>query len=286
MSLFSIAGLQLELSNRNNLHLIESEINQLMLRCPWIEMVMLGELSPFGSGTSQARDLPGESEQFFCDLAASHGIWLLPGSMYERSEGEIFNTASVINPAGEVVVRYRKMFPFCPYEKDVSAGTDFAVFEIPEVGKFGVSICYDSWFAETTRAMVCMGAEVILHPTLTNTIDRDAELAIVRASAVSNQCYFVDINVAGPIGNGRSIIVGPGGEVIHQAGEQREVIAVQLDLDYVRRVRESGWQGLGQVLKSFRDSSTVFPQYGDSGIKPMQLENLGPLELPTRKSGE
>ena len=286
MSLFSIAGLQLELANRNNLHLIAGEINQLMRRCPWVEMVMLGELSPFGVGTSQARDLPGESEQFFCDIASNHGIWLLPGTMYERIGGEVFNTASVINPDGKVVTRYRKMFPFCPYESGVASGTEFAVFEIPSVGKFGVSICYDSWFPETTRAMACMGAEVILHPTLTNTLDRDAELAIVRASAVTNQCYFVDINVAGQIGNGRSIVAGPGGEVIHQAGEQREIIAVQLDLDYVRRVRESGWQGLGQVLKSFRDSNTVFPQYGDSGIKPMELDELGPLQLPTRKHSE
>jgi deaminated glutathione amidase len=283
MSLFSIAGLQLELANRNNLHLIESEINQLMARCPWVEMVLLGELSAFGASKSQARDLPGESEQFFCDIAVSHGIWLIPGTMYERSGDKIFNTLSVINPAGEVVFRYRKMFPFCPYENGVTAGDEFVVFDIPDVGRFGVSICYDGWFAETTRALACLGAEVILHPTMTNTIDRDAELALVRANAISNQCYFVDINVAGQIGNGRSIVAGPGGEVIHQAGEHREIIAVQLDLDYVRRVRESGWHGLGQVLKSFRDSSAVFPQYSDEGIRPMELEKLGPLELPSRK---
>src|SRR3546814_6706229 len=79
------------------------------------------------------------------------------------------------------------------------------------------------WFPETTRSLVALGAEVILHPTLTNTIDRDAELAIARASAATNQCYFVDINVAGALGVGRSVVCGPGGEVIHQAGSGREV---------------------------------------------------------------
>ena len=283
MSLFSVAGLQLELSNRNNLQLIKREVNQLMNRCPWVEMVVLGELSPLGTDRTQAGNLPGEPEQFFCDLAESEGIWLLPGTMYEQSEGKIFNTLSVIDPSGKVVSRYRKIFPFCPYEKDVTPGKDFVVFDVPGVGRFGVSICYDSWFSETTRALVCLGAEVILHPTLTNTMDRDAELAIARASAVTNQCYFVDINVAGQIGSGRSIVVGPGGEVIHQAGTNHEVIAVQLDLGYVRRVRESGWNSLGQVLKSFRDSNAVFPQYGGQANNPMELGSLGPLELPGRK---
>ena len=47
----------------------------------------------------------------------------------------------------------------------------------------GISICYDMWFPETTRSLVAMGAEVILHPTMTNTIDRDVEQSIARASA-------------------------------------------------------------------------------------------------------
>jgi predicted amidohydrolase len=39
--------------------------------------------------------------------AKEYGIWLLPGSIFEKSEGNIYNTASVINPQ-EVVTRYRK----------------------------------------------------------------------------------------------------------------------------------------------------------------------------------
>ena len=71
------------------------------------------------------------------------------------------------------------------------------VFDVPSVGRFGVSNCYDMWFPETTRTLAAMGAEVILHPSMTNTIDRDVELAIARTNAAINQCYFFDINVAG-----------------------------------------------------------------------------------------
>jgi predicted amidohydrolase len=118
---------------------------------------------------------------------------------------------------------------------------------------------------------------------MTNTIDRDVELAIARANAASNQCYFFDINVAGRLGFGRSIVCGPGGEVVHQAGRGREVFPVEVDFDLVRRVRQRGWQGIGQVLKSFRDRTVDFPACGDRHFAYDALNALGPLKLPERE---
>jgi predicted amidohydrolase len=202
--------------------------------------------------------------------------------MFESRDGKVYNTAPVINPNGEVVARYRKMFPFLPYEKGVAAGSEFVTFDVPGIGRFGVSICYDMWFPETTRTLAWLGAEVILHPTMTNTIDRDAELAIGRANATMNQCYFIDVNVAGNLGFGRSAIFGPGGEIIHQAGSGREVMVAELDLQAVRSARERGWLGLTQPLKSFRDSIVEFPQYDVAARRSPYLESLGPLSMPTR----
>ena len=42
--------------------------------------------------------------------------------MYERRDGAIYNTTSIINPEGEVIGRYSKMFPFTPLEQGVHAG--------------------------------------------------------------------------------------------------------------------------------------------------------------------
>src|SRR3546814_17328061 len=102
-----------------------------------------------------------------CDLARTHGLWLVPGSLYERREGAVYNTAPVIDPEGKVVARYRKLFPFAPYERDVEPGSAFVVFDVPGAGRFGVSICYDMWLPETQRSLVSLGEEVILHTTLT-----------------------------------------------------------------------------------------------------------------------
>lgn len=59
---------------------------------------------------------------------------------------------------------------------------------------------------------------------------------------------------------------------------------MEIDLDRVRRYREVGLRGLGQPLKSFRDSEVVFPVYAPGGKTTEYLNSLGPLAKQTRGS--
>jgi len=282
---FAIAGMQLELSAvHSNVAYMEQRLDVLMSVYPWVQMVVFSELASFGPLTINAQPLPNATEDSFREAARKHGIWLIPGSMFEQDNGRIYNTASVIDPDGNLVGRYRKMFPFRPYEAGVDSGTDFMVFDVPEAGRFGMSICYDLWFPETARTLAAMGAEVILHPTLTGTIDRDVELSIVRATAAQNQCFVFGINGFGDCGNGRSIIVGPAGEILYEGQSAQEMIPFEIDFDRVRRSREVGLRGLGQQLKSFRDRSVEFAVYGPEARSWPYLKSLGPLVKPDRGS--
>ncbi|MEX2529988.1 MAG: carbon-nitrogen hydrolase family protein [Gemmatimonadota bacterium] len=284
---FGIAGLQLRTSGiESNLPYLEARLHHMVAVFPWVEMVVFSELAAYGPSKARAEELPGPAEDAFRKMAKKHGVWLVTGSLYERKGKRIYNTASVVDPGGEVVGRHRKLFPFTPYEEGVEPGQEFLVFDVPEVGRFGVSICYDSWVPETSRTLAAMGAEVILHPSLTGTIDRDVELAIARATAATNQCYFVDINGLGAGGVGKSIVVGPHGDILHQAGAGEEVITLELDLDRVRRSRERGTMSLGQPLKSFRDRKVRFPVYTRGWhTRHRYLDGLGPLEKPRRIPG-
>ena len=282
---FAVAGLQLNVSGRqSNLPHICDRIEMLMHLYPWVQMVLVSELATFGGWTGNAVPLPSEVETTYAKLAAKHSIWLVPGSLYEQTASGIYNTAPVINPSGEVIARCRKLFPFMPYETGVESGAEFCVFDVPEVGRFGVSICYDMWMPETSRTLAAMGAEVILHPTLTGSIDRDVELSIVRATAAMNQVYVIDINGIGDGGNGRSLLVSPTGDVLYQAGSNEEMLPIELDLDRVRRSREVGLKGLGQPLKRFRDRVVDFPVYDRSSGVAAYLDTLGPLEKMARGS--
>ena len=95
----------------------------------------------------------------------STGVWLVPGSVFERADdGPIHNTAVVFSPDGELVARYRKVFPWQPHE-ECAPGDGFVTFDIPDVGRIGLAICYDGNFPETFRQLAWMGAEVVLQPT-------------------------------------------------------------------------------------------------------------------------
>ncbi len=282
---FAIAGIQMKVSaTASNLAGMTQRLDMLMHRYPWVQMVVFSELCVLGPLRDNAEPLPGPAERAFCEMAARHGIWLVPGSMFELAGDRVYNTAPVIDPAGQVVGRYRKMFPFQPYEQAIEPGHEFLVFDVPHVGRFGVSICYDMWFPETSRTLAAMGAEVILHPTLTDTIDRDVELSIVRATAAMNQCYVFDINGLDDGGYGRSSIVDPSGHVLYSASAGEEMIPVEIDFERVRRERAVGIRGLGQPLKSFRDRRVEFDVYRPEAFDNGYLESLGRLERPRRGS--
>jgi predicted amidohydrolase len=282
---FAIAGIQMKVSaTESNLAAMLQRLDVLMHRFPWVQMVLFSELCVLGPLRGNAQALPGPIEQAFREAATRHSVWLVPGSIFERVGERVYNTAPVISPDGEVIGRYRKMFPFQPYEQGIEPGHEFLVFDVPEVGRFGLSICYDMWFPETSRTLAAMGAEVLLHPTLTDTIDRDVEMSIVRATAAMNQCYVFDINGLGDGGYGRSSIVDPSGHVLYSAGAGEEMIPVEIDLERVRREREVGIRGLGQPLKSFRDRRVEFDVYRPEAFDDSYLESLGTLERASRGS--
>jgi len=282
MKPFAIAGIQMKVSAVvPNLEMMKLKLDIAMNLYPWVDMVVFSELCGYGPLIHTAQEVPGAFEAEMKAAAKKHGVWLLPGSIFERSGDKVYNTASVIDPNGEVVTRYRKMFPFYPYEVGVTPGHEFCTFDVPDVGKFGVSICYDMWFPETIRTLAVMGAEVILHPTMTGTIDRDVELSIARAMATVNQCFFFDVNGLEAGGSGRSIVCGPDGRVLYQAEGNEEIFPIEFNISRAKRSRELGVLRLGQPLKSFRDHMIDFSIY-QPGAKHPYLESLGPLIKPNR----
>ncbi len=200
-----------------------------------------------------AEPLDGPRVKLLGELAGDLGVWLMPGTVCEAAQdGALYNTAVVFSSAGELVASYRKCFPWRPYEP-YAAGRRFVVFDIPDLGRVGVSICYDAWFPEVGRHLAWMGAEVIVNPTQTTTCDRAQEVVLARANAITNQVFVVNVNTAAPLGTGRSVVVDPEGRVRVEAGDAAAVLTDVLDLDDVTRVRRFGTAGLNRMWDQFRD---------------------------------
>jgi formamidase len=219
-----------------------------------------------------AVDIPGPLTDRLGALARATGLWLVPGSVYERTDEGVANTAVAISPEGELIAAYRKCFPWQPYETSVP-GRRLVTFDVPGIGRVGLAICHDGAFPEVFRQLAWSGAEVVLQPTLTTTSDRDAETVLARANAIANQLYVVNVNASGPMALGRSLIVDPEGLVRVSAGAGEEVLTDVLDLDAVTRVRTHGSFGLNRLLEQLDriGPELELPMYGGYVARPRTL---------------
>ena len=280
-----IAGIQMEvIYAKDNSEAMLKKLDVVMTLFPWVDIILFSELCVSGLDTGQAAPLSNQFLDKFRQWARKEKKWLIPGSFYEKDKDRIYNTAVVISPAGEILTKYRKIFPWRPIEQG-EAGEEFCIFDIPGKGRFGLCICYDVWFPEVARHLAWMGAEAVFCPTATYTSDRTQEMILVQAAAISNQFYFFNVNGLGVGGVGQSIFVDPQGRVLQTSGEGAVVMTEVVDLDVVPRVREYGTLGTSQIWKDLGNFSGEFPMY-TKGIRRGEIYNsLGPLKL-NRKIGD
>ncbi|MBQ6591095.1 MAG: carbon-nitrogen hydrolase family protein, partial [Lachnospiraceae bacterium] len=167
-------------------------------------------------------------------------------------EGRIYNTAYVFDRQGRQIGKHRKAHLFDidvkggQYFKEsdtLTPGTHIGCFDT-EFGRIGLCICYDFRFPETARLMAQDGARVILVPAAFNMTTGPAHWELMfRQRAVESQCYVIGTAPArDPEASytswGHSIVVDPWGTIVTQMDEKEGIRVVDLDLDYVDRVRQ------------------------------------------------
>ncbi len=94
---------------------------------------------------------------------------VLPVSFFEEDNGTRYNSLAMVDADGRTLGLYRKShIPDSPGYSEkfyfANGNTGFMVHETA-VGKIGAGICWDQWFPEAARAMVLMGAEILIYPT-------------------------------------------------------------------------------------------------------------------------
>ncbi len=189
-------------------------------------------------------------------LAAELGV-VLPVSFFERANAAFFNALAMIDGDGRVLGVYRKShIPDGPgYQEKYyfSPGdTGFRVWTT-RVGCVGVGICWDQWFPEAARAMVLMGAELLLYPTAIGSEPQAPELdshdhwrRAMQGHAAANMVPVLAANRVGTeVGRtcsvtfyGGSFATDGTGAVLAARGPDEEgVLVVEYDLDRLARAR-------------------------------------------------
>jgi N-carbamoylputrescine amidase len=93
----------------------------------------------------------------------------IPTSFFERDGQHYYNSLAMIDDAGAIMGVYRKShIPDGPgYSEKFyfrPGNTGFKVWDT-KYGRVGIGICWDQWYPETARALMLMGADVLLFPT-------------------------------------------------------------------------------------------------------------------------
>jgi N-carbamoylputrescine amidase len=202
-----------------------------------------------------AEEIPGPTMDRMQDIAKELGIVLVVPIYEKVQEGELYNTAGVIDADGDLLGIYRKnhipqvknfweKFYFRP------GNLGYPVFETA-VGRVGVYICYDRHFPEGARALGLNGAEIVFNPSATIAgLSKYLWKIEQPAHACANGYFLGAINRVGTEAPwnagqfyGTSYFVDPRGQFVGEVGSETddEIIVRDLDMGVIAEVRAT-WQ--------------------------------------------
>jgi predicted amidohydrolase len=198
-------------------------------------------------------DLVAE-QRAWARLAEELGVWLLLGSApIPADEGRVFNRTHLFSPDGKLAATYDKINLFDvelgggeSYRESagVAPGARAVLTEGPMGVKLGLTICYDMRFARLYRTLANAGAEMIAIPSAFTVPTGKAHWeTLIRARAIETGCFVIapaqgGMHEDGRATWGRSLIVGPWGEVLkHFDHDEPGVLVADCDLDAVAAAR-------------------------------------------------
>jgi predicted amidohydrolase len=192
------------------------------------------------------------------DLARELDVWIDVGSaLVKREDGKAANRQAVIDPTGAIVATYDKLHMFDvdlpPRDgKKGETARESATYEPGEratvvqtpLGTFGLTICYDMRFPALHRALALGGAQILTVPAAFTRPTGEAHWDILlRARAIETGSFVIAAAQGGFHEDGRgtwgrSIVVGPWGEVIGKLDhDEPGVLIADLDLAAADKAR-------------------------------------------------
>ncbi|UCE50433.1 MAG: carbon-nitrogen hydrolase family protein [Phycisphaerales bacterium] len=154
------------------------------------------------------------------DWAKRNNVWVIYGCA-RKAEGGVYNTALIYNRKGALVGMYDKTH-IQTHDHKYLPGKHLDVYE-SDFGLFGVMICADRRWPETSRTLTLKGARVIFNPTYG--MHGDLNLCMMRTRAYENGIFIVFTHP------GQSLITGPNGAVVcNDRNDDRRYIVTEIDL--------------------------------------------------------
>jgi predicted amidohydrolase len=190
--------------------------------------------------------------------AADLQIWLLIGSLALKTsgpDGRFANRSFLVNPQGQITVRYDKIHMFDVQVSDTETyresagyrpGETATLTQLPDA-KIGMTVCYDMRFPHLYRQLAQNGAEILTAPSAFSPVTGAAHWhSLLCARAIENGAFVIApaqtgshaITTGKPRATyGHSLVVDPWGTVLLDAGTATGAHVVDLDLTSVQTAR-------------------------------------------------
>ncbi|HEY9900310.1 MAG TPA: carbon-nitrogen hydrolase family protein [Pantanalinema sp.] len=192
------------------------------------------------------------AEAWLQEQARRYRIVLYGGILEPGPSGKVFNTLVVAGRDGTVLSRYRKRHLFdvelggrntFQESAAVAPGDAAVVADLGELGRMGLSICYDLRFPEHYRALVDQGADLLTVPAAFLPVTgKDHWHALLRARAIENTCYLLAPAQGGRHNArresyGHALAIDPWGHVLADTGDRPGLAIAEIDPERLAEVR-------------------------------------------------
>jgi predicted amidohydrolase len=203
---------------------------------------------------AQAEAIAHKSEKFLKTMAQRFQVTILGGGFpVPVNSSKVYNTALLIDPSGTELARYQKVHLFDVNLPDgntyresstVMSGTQLPpVYSSPQLGTFGLSVCYDVRFPELYRHLAYKGADILFVPAaFTAYTGKDHWQVLLQARAIENTCYVIapaqtGFHYAMRQTHGHAMIVDPWGVILADAGDRPGIAIAEINPVRLQQVR-------------------------------------------------
>ena len=185
--------------------------------------------------------------KFLRETAVRYNANIIGGSAVLRKDNEKDrNTCLIFDRNGNLIATYDKYHLFS--HRGQSEGSfleqgDYSLLVNTDIGKIGISICYDVRFPEMFRKYAFNGADIIVNMAAWPKAYTDEYITLSKARAIENQCFFISCCLTGKINesfdfSGNSQVCDYKGRVIAKLDREEKVLLAKIDTQEMHQYRK------------------------------------------------
>jgi predicted amidohydrolase len=178
--------------------------------------------------------------KFLQEIAIKYNANVIGGSsIFKKNDEKDRNTCAILNRKGDLVALYDKYHLFS--HRGQSEGTyleegNSGLLINTDIGKIGISICYDIRFPELFRLYAFKGADIMVNMAAWPKSFTDEYVTLAKARAIENQCFFISACLTGKINesfkfSGHSQVCDYKGKVHSHLLDEEKVLFSKIDIE-------------------------------------------------------